>query len=63
MDLAEIGIPCREQAFLDDPSGEATLARTERVGGCTDAFDGTNCDACTDIDKNESGGDQQYISP
>lgn len=62
MDYAEIGEPCREQAFLDDPSREDSLARTD--GGCTSGdFDGTNCDACQDIDKNESGDDSLYISP
>eukprot|EP00903_Cladosiphon_okamuranus_P013477 g12552.t1 len=63
VDLAEIGAPCMEKAFLDDPSDTASLARTERVGGCPIESDGTNCHACDDIDKNVLGkGNPEYIS-
>lgn len=64
MDLAEIGIPCIEQAFQFDASSGASLAQTTIDGGCTSEFDSTNCDACADIDKNVLGlGNPVYISP
>ncbi|CAN0240665.1 unnamed protein product, partial [Pylaiella littoralis] len=61
VDLAETAQPCQVQAFLDDLSTNSLNSGALRGNeGCEDA---ANCDACTDIDKNETGDDKLYISP
>lgn len=60
VDLAEIGTPCLDQPFLDDPS--TTDVNSGGNVRCANGIDYANCDACLDIDRNESEDDNQYIS-
>lgn len=46
VDFAEVGVPCFEQAFLDDPAGEEGYK---------------NRDACTEIDENLARSDSNEV--
>lgn len=61
MDFAEIGQPCADQEFLVDSSN--TDVNNEDDIGCANLVQGSNCDACTDIDQNQSGDTNLFISP
>ena len=49
VDLAEIGTPCLDQEFLDFPDPRTCQPYT-------------NCDACSDIDRNLASDSNEYIS-